>query len=219
MKRFSFVLFFLFFAMFAFAKDVMATCGNIILDPGYEVDPGTIVTVNLYNCSESAASYNIQVGSRNVSVSQLTNTQYVATLSGLGVNNYNVIINESGTPIANIGLTVGSPLPGGQAGGTADRVSEGCDNTNFINTGIGCVPINDINALTQFFLSWALGIAGGVSLLLIGLSSFKIATSQGDPRRLQGGQELLMSAIGGLLMVVLSVYLLRFIGVDLLGLF
>lgn len=88
-----------------------------------------------------------------------------------------------------------------------------------IDTAIGCIPINDVAALTSFFLRWALGIAGGVSLMMIGFAGYRIATSQGDPRRLQGGQELLMSAIGGLLMVVLSVYLLRFIGVDLLGLF
>lgn len=88
-----------------------------------------------------------------------------------------------------------------------------------VSTAIGCVDFNDINLTSQFFLRWGLGIAGGVALLLIGLAAYRIATSQGDPRRLQGGQELLLSAIGGLLMIVLSVYLLRFIGVDLLEIF
>jgi hypothetical protein len=88
-----------------------------------------------------------------------------------------------------------------------------------VNTAIGCIDFNDVNLTASFFLRWGLGIAGGVALLMIGLASYRITTSQGDPRRLQGGQELLLSAIGGLLMIVLSVYLLRFIGVDLLGIF
>lgn len=93
------------------------------------------------------------------------------------------------------------------------------DRPNTINTAIGCIDFSDTNALAKFFLGWALGISGGVALLLVGLASFRIATSQGDPKRLQGGQELLLSALGGLLLIVLSVFLLRFIGVDLLGLF
>jgi hypothetical protein len=104
------------------------------------------------------------------------------------------------------------------SGGTAEKVRGDCP-ANHISTAIGCIDFSDTNSIARFFLGWALGIAGGVALLLIGFAAYRIATSQGDPRRLQGGQELLLSAIGGLLMVVLSVYLLRFIGVDLLGLF
>jgi len=102
--------------------------------------------------------------------------------------------------------------------GTAGIVQ--CSNRpGTINTAIGCIDFNDINLTSQFFLRWLLGIAGGVALFLIWLASYQIATSQGHPRRLQGGQELLLSAIGGLIMIVLSVFLLRFIGVDLLGIF
>ncbi len=100
--------------------------------------------------------------------------------------------------------------------GTADIVQ--CSNRpGTVSTAIGCVDFNNINVTSRFFLRWALGIAGGVALFLIGLASYQIATSQGDPRRLQSGQELLLSAIGGLIMIILSVFLLRFIGVNLLG--
>jgi hypothetical protein len=101
---------------------------------------------------------------------------------------------------------------------TSERVKLKCPK-NEISTAIGCVPIGDITQITQFFLRWAVGVAGGIALLLVGLASYQIMSSQGDPRRLQGGQELLLSAIGGLIMVILSIYLLRFVGVDLLGLF
>lgn len=44
-----------------------------------------------------------------------------------------------------------------------------------------------------------------------------IITSQGDPRRLQSGKELLTAAIAGLLLVIFSVLILRVIGVNILG--
>lgn len=113
---------------------------------------------------------------------------------------------------------------GGNTTPTSEQVRECRDGRcicpeNHISTAIGCINIENINLTARFFLGWGLGIAGGVALLLIALAGFRIATSQGDPRRLQGGQELLLSAIGGLIMIILSVYLLRFIGVDLLGIF
>lgn len=111
-----------------------------------------------------------------------------------------------------------NPNEGGTSTGTASIVGKGCPDGH-INTAIGCIPLGDTNTMAAFFLRWGVGIAGGIALLMIGFASYKIATSQGDPRRLQGGQELLLSAIGGLLMLVLSVYLLRFIGVDILMIF
>lgn len=114
------------------------------------------------------------------------------------------------------------PLAHAKAGGgsAADTLTAGCPTDKYyINTAIGCIPFEDMTQITQFFLRWAVGMAGGLALILIVVASYRIMTSQGDPRRMQGGQELLLSAIGGLVMVVLSVYLLRFIGVDLFGLF
>jgi hypothetical protein len=45
-----------------------------------------------------------------------------------------------------------------------------------------------------------------------------IMSSSGNPERLKAGQELLTSAISGLILLVLSVFILKFIGVDILGL-
>lgn len=102
--------------------------------------------------------------------------------------------------------------------GTAEKVGRGCPSGS-VNTAIGCISYTTANDTTAFFIRWGLGIAGGIALLTIGFASYRIATSQGDPRRLQGGQELLLSAIGGLLMIMLSVFLLRFIGINLLNIF
>jgi len=67
-----------------------------------------------------------------------------------------------------------------------------------------------------FILRWAIGIGGGIAFLLIVYSAFMIMTSQGNPERLKAGQELLTSAIAGLIMLIFSVFILELIGVKIL---
>jgi hypothetical protein len=70
----------------------------------------------------------------------------------------------------------------------------------------------------SFILKWAVGVGGGIAFLLIVYSGFMIMTATGDPKRLQAGQELLTSAVSGLILLILSIFILKFIGVDILGL-
>ncbi len=88
-----------------------------------------------------------------------------------------------------------------------------------IDTAIGCIPVGDTNAFIGFILRWAIGIGGGIAFLLIVYAAFMIITSQGNPERLKAGQELLTSAIAGLIMLIFSVFILRVIGVNILGIF
>lgn len=85
-----------------------------------------------------------------------------------------------------------------------------------INTAIGCVPIDNTNNFIGWVLGWAIGIGGGIAFLLIVAASFMIITSSGNPERLKAGQELLTSAIMGLIMVIFSIFVLELIGVDIL---
>ncbi len=86
-----------------------------------------------------------------------------------------------------------------------------------LDTALGCVPITDDTGYLAFFVSWAIGIAGGIAFLLLVFAGFQIMTSTGNPDRLKAAKELMTSAIMGLLMLIFSVFILRVIGVDILG--
>jgi hypothetical protein len=90
-------------------------------------------------------------------------------------------------------------------------------NGNCIETAIGCIPVlGGQEEFLGFILRWAIGIAGGIAFLLIVYAGFMIMSSQGNPERLKAGQELLTSAISGLVLLVLSVFILNIIGVKIL---
>ncbi len=93
-----------------------------------------------------------------------------------------------------------------------------CSNGNGIDTAIGCIPVSDTNGFLGWILRWAIGVGGGIAFLLIVYASIMVMTSQGVPDRLKAGQELLTSAISGLIMLIFSVYILKFIGIDILRL-
>ncbi|MFZ3301489.1 MAG: hypothetical protein WA152_02100 [Microgenomates group bacterium] len=102
--------------------------------------------------------------------------------------------------------------------GTQPNPNITCNGGNGINTAIGCIPIGDTNSFVSWILGWSIGVGGGIAFLLIIYASFMIMTSQGDPPRLKAGQEVLTSAISGIIMLIFSVFILNFIGFDILGL-
>lgn len=87
-----------------------------------------------------------------------------------------------------------------------------------IYTAIGCIPVTGTQEFTAWILRWAIGVGGGIALLLIIVASFQIITSSGNPEKVQAGKELLTSAIAGLIMLIFSVFILKVIGVDILKL-
>ena len=92
-------------------------------------------------------------------------------------------------------------------------------NGTCIDSAIGCIPVSNTNEFMGWILGWAVGVGGGIAFLLIVYASFMVMTSQGVPDRLKAGQELLTSAISGLIMLIFSVFILNFIGIDILGIF
>jgi len=105
---------------------------------------------------------------------------------------------------------------------TVDSKRYWCDDERTkLWTAIGCVPVMGVEGkynFLNFVIQWAIGIGGGIAFLLIIYSGFMIMTASGSPERLQAGRELLTSAISGLILLIFSIFILKFIGVDILGL-
>jgi hypothetical protein len=118
-----------------------------------------------------------------------------------------------------IGDTISPPLP------TLPPPVVFCDNngnptsdvTERVYTAIGCIPVEDEQLFTAFILGWGSGIAGGIALILLVIAGIMFITSSGDPKRMQAAKELLMAAIAGLLLLIFGVFILEFIGVDILN--
>lgn len=128
---------------------------------------------------------------------------------------------------------VGSPGPGGTAigGGTgtgagpagspAAAGGEPCDppdpNNPGFKTAIGCIHTSPAE-LVKDFMTFILGISGGLAFLMMLLGAFQMLTSAGNPETLATGKDRFTSAIIGLLFVIFAVLLLQIIGVDILRL-
>lgn len=89
-----------------------------------------------------------------------------------------------------------------------------------INTAIGCISTSVDATGNSFFgsiIKIAVSLGGGLALVLMLYGVFIITTSAGIPDKLKEGQEIITSAISGLIFIILSVFLLNFIGINILG--
>lgn len=83
-------------------------------------------------------------------------------------------------------------------------------------TALGCVPLNLSTFISQYILTTGIGIAGGIALLCILYSAFRMQTSMGNAEALKKAQENLTACITGLIIIIFSVLILKIIGVDIL---
>lgn len=103
-----------------------------------------------------------------------------------------------------------------------------CDNknSNEYNDKEGCLKIHtaigDINTQANYFVRWVLGfvlgISGGIVLIIIIISGYKLMTSQGDPEKVKNARDQLTAAIVGLLFIIFSLVILQLITKDILQL-
>src|SRR3989344_2895450 len=82
---------------------------------------------------------------------------------------------------------------------------EGCE------TAFGNIP-TDITKFAGKVLSIALGIAGGIALILLVYGSIRVLTSTGNPQNVAAGRDIIVAAIAGLLFLIFSVLILRALG-------
>ena len=86
-----------------------------------------------------------------------------------------------------------------------------------INTAVGCIAVKPVE-FTQDFLTVSIGIGGGIALLLLLYATALITLSQGNPQKIQSGQQIIAAVIQGLILITLSVVMLNFLGINILNL-
>lgn len=111
----------------------------------------------------------------------------------------------------------GSP-PSGSTGtaGTAGFFPKSCG-PDTLSTALGCIPYTG-RALVSALLSFIVGIAGGIALITMLIATFQIMTAAGNPEQLKKGKELFGAAVAGLLFLVFSTAILRFLAGDIIRL-
>jgi hypothetical protein len=100
---------------------------------------------------------------------------------------------EEKDPTTGVCLKVKTSLPG---------ISFGTDAAGFVKSLFGLI----------------LGLSGGLALILIMISGYKIIFARGNPEKMQGARESLTAAIVGLLFIIFSLVILEVIGVNILQL-
>jgi len=93
----------------------------------------------------------------------------------------------------------------------------GCLNRGGIYTAFGCFT-GDADEFTSQILKFAVGIAGGVSFLMLIYGAFLYTISAGDPKALDNAKGTISGALTGLIFIIFSVILLNMIGFQILQL-
>ncbi len=84
-----------------------------------------------------------------------------------------------------------------------------------VSTAIGDIGTNPTAFIKDIF-SILLGVSGGIALILIIISGYRLMASQGNPEKVQEAREMLTSAVVGLLFIIFSLVILQIIGVSIL---
>lgn len=88
--------------------------------------------------------------------------------------------------------------------------------------GLKAAEGGDVNEVaTGFasrFLSFGIGIGGGIAFLLMIFGAYRLIFAGGNPDAIQQGREIITAAIAGLLVIVFAMFILRFLGLTILGL-
>ena len=93
-------------------------------------------------------------------------------------------------------------------------IPTGCG-AHLINTGLGEIP-TEPGCLAKWVLANGILMGGGLAFLLSIFGGLSIILAGGDPEKINQGKQIITSAITGILFIILSVFLLRLIGYDIL---
>ncbi len=156
----------------------------------------------------------------------ITNSSGQVCCGGLGICNLTTALSSIRCPATapcdvatNTCLAINPPpapstsTPTQTTPSIAPPIYQGKCSLDHVDTALGCLPTDPIIFVTAFF-PWALGIAGTAAFFLIIFGAFQHITAAGNPEQMQKAQELIVSALTGLVIIIFSVSLLKIIGVD-----
>lgn len=84
-------------------------------------------------------------------------------------------------------------------------------------TAIGCLPTSGLESfLKDYLFTFGIGIAGGIAFLYFLYGSFLYLTSAGNAETVGQAKEIIISALSGLIFILLSIFFLKIIGADIL---
>jgi hypothetical protein len=236
MKRVIFSL--IFFTFFSLASDVSAQDTQLLQIPG--IDCGVANSPTLNKCCHTTS---VKLPGRDVAV-LVTGVPIIGDKAGVyshvsdsfeNIQNKYAVRSAClyGTPSTDITDSSCSCILATDSA-EVKPITDLCKNYKFANTneqtvcincargggfwsGMGCVPLRLENFITNFLLSFGIGLGGFVALICIILSVFTIQTSGGNPEKLKKAQENITSCILGLILIIFSIFILRLIGVEVLG--
>ncbi|MBM3205897.1 hypothetical protein FJZ41_03570 [Candidatus Shapirobacteria bacterium] len=85
-------------------------------------------------------------------------------------------------------------------------------------TALGCFYTSQPQLFVSQILRIALFLGGGIAFLLVIFGALQIILSAGNPDRIKNGKEMIIAALGGLILIIFAVFILRLVGYDVLGL-
>lgn len=112
-------------------------------------------------------------------------------------------------------VTKSEKVSGGGGSGTPGENPCGAPGGD-CDTAIGLISSNGTEFISKV-LTISLGIAGAIALILMVIGSIRVLASSGDQQRLNGGREMIIAAVAGLLFIVFSILILQFIDAKLIN--
>ena len=91
-----------------------------------------------------------------------------------------------------------------------------CTSSGRMWTAIGCVEFSLQGIIQEQVFGWGIGLAGISAILCIIYSAFILQTSGNNPEKIKQAQDTMTACITGLVVIILSVFILNVIGVDIL---
>ena len=85
-----------------------------------------------------------------------------------------------------------------------------------VNTAFGPMS-TDVAEFISFLGKIGIGFGGVAAVGLLIAGGFSILTSTGEPEKLMNGREMITNALIGLALIVLALFVLQFLGWDVLG--